>query len=161
MSKQEDQDKLEEDIDALELHDKTEEEILRVIEGLSPEGMKLRKERKDVRYQLYRLKSEAEGKAPNASEEGFKEKFEGQEHFGGWRNFSVTWDVAMDDPYRIVHRIRSVGDEWDEIVKAKFPQINANGGIVYPDITVRKRVEAQAEEDKLAKKLESKKPSKD
>ena len=86
---------------------------------------------------------------------GFKEIFERQQWFDGWRKFSVSWDVALDDPYRIVHRIRSVGDEWDELVKAKFPTILPNGAVHYPDITVRKKVEAEAELQREAKKFDS------
>ena len=160
MSKENEQEKLEQDIDALELHDKDEEEIERVIKAFSEEGLKLRRERKNVRYQLYRLKSEAEGRAANVSDPGFKEIFENQTFFDGWRRFSESWDVALDDPYRIVHRIRSVGEDWDAIVEAKFPRIEPGGKVVYPDITVRKRVEQQAELDALERaKAKAKKDS--
>jgi len=138
------QEQLEQDIEEIDLHDKSEEEIAEVIDGLSQEAMLLRRKRKKVRYQLYRLQSEAEGRCANVSEEGFKEIFEEQTHFDGWRKFSITWDVAMDDPYRIVHRIRSAADEWEEIVASKFPQVAPGGKISYPDITVRKAVEAEA-----------------
>jgi len=98
------QEQLEQDIEELELHDKSEEEILRVVDGLSQEAMTLRKERKAIRYQMYRVKTEAEGKCASKVEEGFREQFEEQPFFDGWKNFSITWDVAMDEPLRIVHR---------------------------------------------------------
>jgi len=155
------QEKLEQDIEDLELHDKSESEIEKVISGLSVEGMEIRKARKTVRYQLYRLKGEAEGRCCNLSEEGFKEKFEDQRLFDGWRNFSVSWDVAINDPYRIVHRTLSVQDEWEDIIRAKFPSIEPGGKINYPDINVRKKVEAEAElQNKTKKKKVSKKKSK-
>ena len=139
------QDKLEQDIEDIELHNKSEKDVEKVISALSAEGMELRRIRKTVRYQLYRLKAEAEGRCASVSEDGFREQFEEQLLFDGWRNFSVSWDVAMDDPYRIVHRIRSAADEWNDIVKAKFPSIAPGGKITYPDVNVRKKVEAEAE----------------
>lgn len=151
--------KLEADIEDIELHDMDGDEIERVVSGLSGEGMTLRRERKKVRYQLYRLKSEAEGVSSSVSEESFKEKFEKIDLFDGWKNFSLTWDVAMDDPYRIVHRTHSVLEEWDEVIKSKFPSIEPGGKINYPDIKVRKRVEAESklQEATKAKKKKSKK----
>ena len=139
------QEKLEQDIEDLELHDKSEAEIKRVVSALSAEGMEIRKARKKIRYQLYRLKAEAEGFASNVSEEGFKEKFEEQRLFDGWRKFSVSWDVSTEDPYRIVHRVLSVQEEWNEIVAAKFPSVAPGGKITYPDINIRKKVEAEVE----------------
>ena len=138
------QEKLEQDIEDLELHDKSEREVKKAINALSEEGMLIRKNRKKVRYQLYRLKGEAEGRCANLSEDGFKEQFEEQRFFDGWKNFSVTWDVAMHEPYRIVHRTLSVQAEWDEIVRAKFPSVAPGGKITYPDISVKEAVEAEA-----------------
>ena len=154
------QDKLEKEIEDLDLHDKTESEIKKVISGLSAEGMELRRTRKKIRYQLYRFKGEAEGVCANVSEEGFKEIFEDQPLFDGWRNFSQTWDVAMDEPLRIVHRQYSVQEEWDEIVRAKFPSIAPGGKITYPDVTVRKAVEAEAKLQSKKKKKKSTKKKK-
>lgn len=153
MSRETEQEHLEEVIEEIELHDKSEEEITEVINGLSREAMTLRGKRKRVRYQLYRLKSEAEGRCANVSEPGFKESFEDQDHlFGGWRNFSITWDVAMDDPMRIVHRRHSMAEEWEEVVASKFPSIAPGGKITYPDITVRRKVEAEAKLQEEKKK---------
>ena len=154
------QDKIEEEIEDLELHDKSESDIEKVVSALSTEGMELRKARKTIRYQLYRLKGEAEGRCSNLSEEGFKEIFEEQRLFDGWRNFSVSWDVAMDDPYRILHRTLSVQEEWNDVVKAKFPSVAPGGKITYPDIKVKKKVEAEAKLQKKAKKKKTKKKTK-
>lgn len=136
---------LDRDIEGLELHDKSEEEIAKVVEAFSKEGITLRRQRKKVRYQLYRLMNEALGITSNVSEEGFKEHFESDPNFGGWKFFSITWDVAFDDPYRCVHKDKSAEDEWNELVAAKFPQMTSDGKLSYPDITVRKAVEAEAE----------------
>jgi len=149
---EEDAYKLEADIEEIDLHDMDDKEIERVVSGLSQEGMTLRKARKKVRYQLYRLQSEANGISSSVSEEGFKELFEEHPFFEGWRNFSISWDVSMDDPYRIVHRHHSVLEEWDEVVKAKFPSIEPGGKITYPDINVRKKVEAEAKLQNKSKK---------
>jgi len=151
------QDKLENDIEELELHDKSKKDIEKVISALSQEGMELRRQRKIIRYQLYRLKGEAEGRCVNVSEEGFKEIFETQPFFTGWRNFSISWDVAMDEPLRIVSRQHSVQDEWDEVVKSKFPSIQPGGKIIYPDVKVRKKVEAEAKKQSKKKTAKKKK----
>ena len=136
---------LELEIEELELADMSAPEIERVVAAMSEEGLQLRRARKDVRYQLYRCRTEAEGKGASDVEEDFKNKFENQDTFGGWRFFATTWDVSFDDPYRVVHKDRSEQEEWDELVAAKYPTILPGGKIVYPDITVRKRVEAEAE----------------
>ena len=160
MSKEVDAHKLEAEIEEIDLHDMDDKEIERVISGLSPEGMTLRRSRKKIRYQLYRLKSEAEGITSNVSEDGFKEKFESQDFFDGWRNFSLTWDVAMDEPERIVHRTHSVLEEWEEVIRSKFPSIEPGGKINYPDVKVRKKVEAEAKLQNAAKKKAKKKTKK-
>ena len=139
---------LDKEIDELELADMSQTEIERTVEAFSPEGMELRARRKEVRYQLYRCRTEAEGKCAADAPDGFKESFERQSVFGGWRFFGVTWDVAFDDPMRIVHRELSEQEEWGELVKAKFPTILPGGKVVYPDINVRKRVEAEAKKRK-------------
>lgn len=146
------QEKLEKEIEDIELYDKSETEIERVVSAFSKDGMKLRRARKDVRYKLYRLKSEAEGKTSTEGivDEEFKQIFEKDPHFGGWRFFGITWDVSFDDPYRCVHRDKSVTDEWDELVAAKFPTVSPGGKVSYPDINVRKAVE---KESKLQNKL--------
>ena len=46
----------------------------------------------------------------------------------------------------------SVNDEWDEIIASKFPSIAPGGKITYPDITVRKKVEAEAKLQEEQKK---------
>ena len=68
------QEKLEKTIEEIDLHDKSEKEIERVIAGLSQEAMAIRKSRKKVRYQLYRLQNESLGKCSNVSVPGFKKK---------------------------------------------------------------------------------------
>ncbi|PNV85934.1 MAG: hypothetical protein C0610_09290 [Desulfobacteraceae bacterium] len=137
--------KLELEIEELELADMSAPEIERVVAALSDEGMQLRRARKEVRYKLYRCRTEAEGKCGSGTDEDFKKLFEDQDGFGQWRFFGVTWDVAFDDPYRIVHRDKSEQEEWDELVAAKFPTVLPGGKIVYPDIKVRKRVEEEAQ----------------
>ncbi len=141
---------LDDKIEDIELADMGKTEIEKVVSALSEEGMLLRRTRRDVRYQLYRLRTDAEGKCATESTKEFAETFEKQDFFDGWRNFATTWDVAYDDPYRIVHRMHSEQEEWDELVRAKFPNIQPGGKIVYPDITVRNKV--QAEVDKRKKK---------
>lgn len=146
--------KLDDAIEELDLHDLDENEIERVIAGLSSEAMRMRRRRKGVRYQLYRIRTEVLGGSASDVDEDFRKQFEEQDDFDSWRFFSVNWDVAMDDPFKVIHRTRSQEDEWNEIMQAKFPVIEPGGKINYPDINVRRRVEA---EQKLQKKSARKK----
>ena len=143
-----DQGSLEDQIESLELHEMSEAQVERVIKGFSPEARELRANRKKIRYQLYRLRTEAEGKNSAESKDKFRKSFEKQPLFDGWRFFAVTWDVAFDDPNRIIHKDKSEQEEWDELVRAKFPVILAGGRVEYPDITVKKRVDAEIEKRK-------------
>ena len=133
-------------IDDLELENMSETEIEETVKAFSKEGMLLRKERKNVRYQLYRLRTESEGKTSSDSTKEFKQKFESQSYFDGWRMFGTTWDVAFDDPYRIVHKTLSEQEEWEELVGA-FPSI-VDGKVHYPDIKVRKKIEKHLQSKK-------------
>lgn len=142
------QEKLQSEIESIDnLHEKSEEDIQKVISAFSAEGIALRGLRKKVRYQLYRLQSQKLGRssADDVVEDGLVQKMEKDPNFGGWRFFGITWDVALDDPYRCVHRDKSIREEWDELVAAKFPRIESDGRIVYPDITVRNAVEKEME----------------
>lgn len=125
-----------------ELDSMSSTQIERTVKAFSAEGVKLRNQRKDIRYKLYRLRTEKAGKCASGQTKKFRKKFENQPFFDGWHNFAVTWDVAFDDPFRIVHRKHSELEEWDEVVKAKFPVIKHGGKVEYPDIKVRKAVEA-------------------
>lgn len=135
---------LDRQIEDLELDEMSESEINVVIKAFSPEGVKLRAERKKVRYQLYRTRTEAEGKCQSDVETSFKEIFEKQAGFTGWRFFATNWDVAFDDPYRVVSRHLSEQEEWDNVVKSKFPTILDGGRVSYPDLQVKKRVEEES-----------------
>ena len=135
---------LDDQIENLELSEMSGTQIEKTVKSFSKEGMQIRRARKEIRYQLYRLRTEKEGKCASESTLEFREIFESQDFFGGWLNFGVTWDVAFDDPTRIVHKVKSEQEEWDEVVKAKFPQITHDGKVKYPDINVRKKVEKEA-----------------
>jgi len=138
--------RLDKEVEELELYDMTPEEISRQVNELSLSNMEIRKIRKNVRYLLYRLqtevKSEGTNLAPEKANNQFKQKFTSQELFDGWKNFSITWDVALSDPFRIVHRTKSLKEEWDELVKAKYPVLD-NGVLSYPDKSVEAKVLAE------------------
>lgn len=147
------QKKLDRKIDKLELDEMSTAEIERVVSAISQEGLDIRRKRKDVRYKLYRIQTETNGGAASQVDEDFKEKFEVQDMFEGWRLFGINWDVSMEDPYRVVHRVKSLSEEWDELIMAKFPRVEPGGKVTYQDINVRKKVEANATKaEKKAKK---------
>jgi len=152
MSKAKKVEKLDKQIEELELAELEPKEIERAVKAFSSEGVDIRRTRKKVRYQLYRLRAEAFGQSGNVSKEGFKEKFEEQAGFQGWKNFATNWDVSMSDPYLVVSRHTSEAEEWENVVASKFPQIKPGGQIVYPDLQVKDKVMEESKKRADAKK---------
>lgn len=136
---------LDKEIDNLKIDEMSELEIDRTVSSYSEEGMAFRKKRREVRYKLYRLRTEAVGGPAAEVDIKFIKQFEADPLFDGWKFFGLTWDVAADDPYRCVHRDKSNTQEWDELVEAKFPRVEPGGKLTYPDINVRKKIEANAD----------------
>lgn len=142
--------KLSEDIAALDdLDEITEEDFERIIKGNSREAFEMRRRRKEIRYRLYRIQKEFLGGPAAEDSTGLKQQFESNPGFMGWRWFGVTWDVAMDDPMRIVRRDISVAEEWEQIIRSKFPTIGEDGRVTYPDISVKEKVKKVQEEKKV------------
>jgi len=139
----------------VELADLQVFEVERLVSAMSPEGLKIRAARRTVRYKLYRCRTEALGKGASGCTNEFKQQFEKQTGFGGWRFFAVNWDVEILDPYKIIARDHSEEQVWDDIVRSTFPQVTASGGVVYPDIKVKKRVEAEAKKQSKKRKKAS------
>jgi len=133
------------DLDLSALSPEELETVSRVIHGNSAEAQSLRRSRKDVRYKLYRLRSEAEGKSSIPElDETFRKSFSSQPAFRGWKFFAVLWDVDLVDPLVVVARDHSEQADWDNLVASRLPQIHPGGGLHYPDLTVRKKVVAHA-----------------
>lgn len=131
--------------DISEMDPEQMDEVVRIIKGASQEAFQIRRERKVVRYKLYRLRTEAEGKSgAQEIDKQFRTQFESQPEFKGWRFFGQLWDVSLVDPYVVVGRDFTEQEEWESIVRAKFPQIapDGSGRVVYPDIEVKRRVMA-------------------
>lgn len=87
--------------------------------------------RRRTRYQLSRLKTEADGGVKANPPRGFKKFFADQRWFDGWENWGVTWDVGTpmrsedmfgntlsDDPLEVVPRYSSLNEEHDENMAA-------------------------------------------
>lgn len=58
---------------------------------------------------------------------GFKESFENQDEFRGWRNYHETWDVTKKDPWTIYIRSRSNVADWEHELHKVIPVITPNG----------------------------------
>lgn len=146
MSKQQEIDAstIDEVIDDLPLHEMTEEEMENAID---PNSMAARLERRQVRYWLYCLRSNAEKEKPlpDSLPAGFRSRYVDQLGFDGWENFAVNWDVALHDPSTIVSREHSEAEVWDLVVQAKFPQLTPDGSVKYPDLSVQRAVEEELE----------------
>lgn len=136
-------------IDEIPMHEMTGEEAVKL---LNPNSLKARIYRKNTRYKLYCLKSrEEKGKIiPSNITEEFVKHYEDQHGFDGWKNFAVNWDVALHDPDTIVARMFSDEEEWHRIVMAKFPQIQPDGSVKYPDLRVKEAIDAEVEERRIA-----------
>ena len=76
--------------------------------------------RRQVRYWLFRFKTEAEagGVVAEGSPGGLRDHFEGHKHFLGWGLFNESngWDVDETDPLMIVPLRRGSADLWEEVV---------------------------------------------
>ena len=132
----------------LEIEKLTEQEIVEFANRLNSADLSVRRNRKAIRYQLYRLQreSETDGRVSVDVESKFKAVYASQELFDGWKNFSITWDVALEEPTRIVHRDKSALSEWEAIIDAKYPIIEPGGNIKYPDSSVKRKVEEHQKE---------------
>lgn len=81
-------------------------------------------QRRKIRYWCFRFRTEEEGgpKADGAPV-GLRGRLEDAEGFLGWGTFAETWDVAKDDPSRIVPRKESVHDEWTRALEKSVPTL--------------------------------------
>lgn len=98
------------------------------VKGLVPEGTRENVQplvlRKQIRYRLFRLRSEAVDEIEfDDTPKGFKKFYADQKWFDGWENFAVTWDVGdpenpeprgSGDPLEVVPRYMSIEEEWEE-----------------------------------------------
>lgn len=93
--------------------------------------------RRDVRYWLFRLRTEATGGASsNGIPHGFKKFFEELPGFKSWKGFAVTWDIPHLNgtircdynpckcgtqvvELRIIPRQFSVWEEWQATVRSE------------------------------------------
>ena len=96
---------------------------------------------------MYSMRSAENGKTlPEDIPDDFSEKYETQRGFDGWKNFATTWDVSLHNPEVIMSRMFSEEEEWERVVLAKFPQIQHDGSIKYPDMSVKEKVDKEIEE---------------
>lgn len=58
--------------------------------------------RRQLRYRLYRIRTANTGGPGHGQTKAFREGWEGQEHFDGWENFALTWDVNADGSAAVV-----------------------------------------------------------
>jgi hypothetical protein len=78
--------------------------------------------RRQIRYYCFRLRTEVEGGAKaEPLPEGFKEHFEKQEVFYGWRAFGASWDVSKVDPLKAVSRQFTIHEEWNATLRRVTP----------------------------------------
>ena len=90
--------------------------------------------RKRVRYQLSRLKTEADGGPKAKPPKGFKKHYSKQEWFDGWSNWGDTWDVGTpligeefqnvdstsEDPLEAVPRYITIGEQHEARMEQHF-----------------------------------------
>lgn len=145
---------IDEVIDDLPMHKMTGEEAIKKV---NPNSLSARLERRQVRYALYCMRSKQEGKIlPEDFDSTLPSKFEEQEGFDGWSNFAITWDVTLHNPYKITSRHFSEAEEWERVVQAKFPQIQPDGTVRYPDLSVKIAVDKESKNQAKLKKRKKK-----
>ena len=133
-------------IDDLPMH---EMDTIDALASINPNSLRARLDRRKVRYFLYSLRSIETGKkAPADLPKELASQIESQDGFDGWKNFANTWDVALNNPYKVVSRRFSEEEEWDRVVQAKFPKIKPDGGVHYPDMEVKAKVDDEIENQK-------------
>ena len=77
-----------------------------------------RKVLRQARYWCFRFKSAAEGGAKSTgAPRGFKKYIEELPGFAGWDKFAITWDIAGDNPFKIIPRDFSVWEEWNAVMR--------------------------------------------
>ena len=95
-------DPIDDQIDNLPMHEMSTEEALKAID---PNSLAARLTRRKVRYFLYCLRSQLDGKTmPADFPADLPGKIMLQKGFDGWANFANTWDVSLHDPYLVVSR---------------------------------------------------------
>ncbi len=74
--------------------------------------------RRQVRYWLFRFRTEKEGGAKaTGAPRGLRKRFEGQPEFDGWAKFGMTWDVAEGDYFKAVPRKYTIHEEWNATLR--------------------------------------------
>lgn len=68
--------------------------------------------RRQIRYDCYRLRTEAQGGEEAGIAQEFRAFFESQYWFMGWENFASTWDLS-EDGREAVPRKFSEEAEWN------------------------------------------------
>ena len=90
--------------------------------------------RKRVRYQLARLRTEADGGPKAEPPKGFKKHYSKQKWFDGWVNWGETWDVgtpfmdgefqnedsSSEDPLEVVPRYTTIGEQHEARMEQHF-----------------------------------------
>ena len=127
-------------VEEIKLDKLTPAEITKLAGGMKARDFKIRTERKKIRYVMYRIRTEIDGGPASGATNKFKETYENAEGFDGWQKFSVTWDVSLSDPQKIVSRSKSQAAEWQEVFEAKTPVILPGGEIRYPDKDVERKM---------------------
>lgn len=55
----------------------------------------------------------------------YVERLKGFEVFGGWKGFAKRWDLRGSNPFTILLRLRSVWEEWDQVMERVAIPLNA------------------------------------
>ena len=136
---------IDEKIDEIPMHEMTGDEALKL---LDPNSLAARVERRDTRYFMYCLRSKAEKNKvlPDSIPVDFALRYENQIGFDGWINFATTWDVSLHDASIVVSRAFSEVEEWERVLHAKFPQIQPDGSVKYPDMRVKEAIDTELKE---------------
>jgi hypothetical protein len=82
-----------------------------------------RKQRRQLRYWFYRIKTELDGGVPAEEPRGLRQEFESKVGFGGWTEFAKSWDVSEGAPWEIVRRKYSEEELWNWTLLAESREL--------------------------------------
>lgn len=72
----------------------------------------------EVRYRLYRLRTEADGGAAYDLEPEIKEYFESTDYFVDWTSFAYLWDAKKVDGKWVTYSRRfTEAEEWNAVLR--------------------------------------------
>ncbi len=90
----------------------TEDQLAHTKKSMIP-----RRTERMIRYWCFAFEKEVlEGTPVIGAPKGLRKFVESLDGFMGWENFAKTWDIVGTNPFKIIARLESVWDKWDQVM---------------------------------------------